>query len=634
MEELIGKKLENYKIISILGKGGMGVVYKAYDTKLERYVAVKMLSSQFFAKERFVERFKREAKNQAKLSHPNIVTVYGFIEYRGYLGIVMEYIEGESLEKLIHRQGRVHLYDALYVMKQVLAGIGYAHSKGFIHRDIKPSNIIFNAEGVAKIMDFGISKSLLDEGFTKTGAKVGTIYYMSPEQIRGGQITHHSDIYSLGCTFYEMITGKPPFDADSEYEVMDSHLHSPPPKLSKALYGIPVQFDAIIEKALNKNPNERHDNCEEFLTELREIDNYIAELQERLSARSKPNKKKNKIFSIAGFSVFLLLMLALSWFAYTQVDSLLKNRGLDNLKKYNIETLFESNDDTGITLSQFSLIETGVDEQLNSIHFANNNDGIAAGDSGTVILTDDGGKNWRAINLNTKTSFYDCYLSNEGIGIIVAQNGSVYYTQNYFINFEIINLSNGNPLFKVDFPDINTGFIVGGNGLIFKTEDKGKSWAPVESRTNELLYDIHFISGSTGYAAGWNGVYLKTTDSGDNWLKMETFSDKYIRDLEFVDEKLGIAVGGGSQIYKTDNGGDSWFEITVSRIGGFQAVKFITNKLVIIPGNRGELLVSKNQGSDWTLMDTRTYLNFTSIANTSNGNIYLAGVNGNILLIQ
>lgn len=163
MEELLGKKIENYKIISILGKGGMGVVYKAYDTKLERYVAIKMLSSQLFSKERFVERFKREAKNQAKLSHPNIVTVFGFIEYQGILGIVMEYIDGESLEKLIYKQGRVHLYDAVYVMKQILAGIGYAHAKGFIHRDIKPSNIIFNAEGVAKIMDFGISKSLFEK---------------------------------------------------------------------------------------------------------------------------------------------------------------------------------------------------------------------------------------------------------------------------------------------------------------------------------------------------------------------------------------------------------------------------------------------------------------------------------------
>ena len=157
MENLIGKMIENYRIVSVLGKGGMGIVYKAFDTKLDRYVAIKMLNSQVVDKERFIERFKREAKNHAKLSHPNIVTVHGFIEYSNLLGIVMEYVEGESLEKVIERQGRFNLYDVIYIIKQLLLGIGYAHSKGFVHRDIKPSNIILNKEGITKIMDFEIT---------------------------------------------------------------------------------------------------------------------------------------------------------------------------------------------------------------------------------------------------------------------------------------------------------------------------------------------------------------------------------------------------------------------------------------------------------------------------------------------
>ena len=178
MDKIIGQKIENYQIISILGKGGMGIVYKAYDVKLDRHVAIKMLNSQMTDKLRFIERFKREAKNQAKLSHPNIVTVYGFIEYEGVLGIVMEYVEGESLEKVIRRQKRLNLFDALYIGTQILSALGYAHSKGFIHRDIKPSNIIFNKEGVAKIMDFGISKSLFEKGMTKNRFKSWDCFFI------------------------------------------------------------------------------------------------------------------------------------------------------------------------------------------------------------------------------------------------------------------------------------------------------------------------------------------------------------------------------------------------------------------------------------------------------------------------
>ena len=155
--------IENYKFISLLGKGGMGVVYKAQDIKLERFVAIKILSSHLIDSPRLIERFKIEAKNQAKLSHPNIVTVYGFIEYKNLLGIVMEYVEGESLDKIVYKNKRLNLGDSVYILKQVLSGIGYAHSRGFIHRDIKPSNIILNTEGVAKIMDFGISKSLFQK---------------------------------------------------------------------------------------------------------------------------------------------------------------------------------------------------------------------------------------------------------------------------------------------------------------------------------------------------------------------------------------------------------------------------------------------------------------------------------------
>lgn len=634
MDELLGKKIENYKIVSVLGKGGMGIVYKAYDTKLERYVAIKMLSSQLFSKERFVERFKREAKNQAKLSHPNIVTVFGFIEYQGILGIVMEYIEGESLEKLIYKQGRVHLYDAVYVMKQILAGIGYAHAKGFIHRDIKPSNIIFNAEGVAKIMDFGISKSLFEKSFTKTGAKIGTIYYMSPEQIKGDELTHHTDIYSLGCTFYEMLVGKPPFDHESEYNVMDSHLKDTPPKVSRAIPGFPQQLDEIIERSLAKDPNQRYQTCEDFIQDLRELDKQIAQMQEKYTSRIKPNPKKMKAYSIVGLSVFIVAMVALVIFAYNQVDALLKSKSLEKLQKYSVEKLFEDEEDVGIKLSQLKWLDTGVNTKLNSIYFSDNNLGIAVGDSGAVLITENGGERWRKIELGTKETFKDGYVSSGGRAVIVSENSRIYRTDDLFITSSRQVVNGDYSLFKVYFIDTQKGFVVGSKGLLLRTEDGGNNWTKEALNTNELLYDLTFTNLSNGYACGWDGVLLRTTDGGTNWNPVEKFTAKYIKDIDFYNDELGIAVGGGDQVFITDDGGDSWDEQTVKQRGGIQSVKFVTDKLVIMPGNRGELIISKNGGESWALLDTKTYMNFTGIHKTSNGNIYITAVNGRILRIE
>ncbi len=634
MEELLGKKIENYKIISILGKGGMGVVYKAYDTKLERYVAIKMLSSQLFSKERFVERFKREAKNQAKLSHPNIVTVFGFIEYQGILGIVMEYIDGESLEKLIYKQGRVHLYDAVYVMKQILAGIGYAHAKGFIHRDIKPSNIIFNAEGVAKIMDFGISKSLFEKSFTKTGAKIGTIYYMSPEQIRGDELTHHTDIYSLGCTFYEMLVGKPPFDHESEYNVMDSHLKETPPKVSKVLPGLPEKLDEILSQSLAKDPALRYQSCEDFIYDLRELDKQIATMQEKYTTRIKPNPKKMKAYSIIGLSVFIIAMIALVIFAYNQVDALLKSRSLENLKKYSIETLFEDDEDVGIKLNQLKWLVTGVNTKLNSVYFADNNLGIAVGDSGVVLLTESGGDNWRQIQLGTQETFKDAYISNSGRAIVIGDNSTIYRSDDFFITSSKQFVNGDYSLFKVTFINPQKGFVVGSKGLLLSTEDGGNSWTKEAMNTNELLYDVTFTNLTEGFVCGWNGTLLKTSNGGSDWFPVEKFTDKYLRDIDFYNNELGIVVGGGNEIYVTDDGGDSWSDVVVKQRGGIQSVKFITEKLIIMPGNRGELIISKDSGESWSLLDTKTYMNFTNIYKTSNGNIFITAVNGRILRIE
>jgi len=628
MENLVGKKIENYEILSQIGKGGMGEVYLAHDLKLDRRVAIKILGSAVVNNSKFIERFKREAKNQAQLSHPNIVTVYGFIEYHNLLGIVMEYVDGESLDRLIYRQKRLHIYDAIYITRQVLAGLGYAHAKGFVHRDIKPSNIILNKEGIAKIVDFGISKSLFDKGVTHTGAKIGTVLYMCPEQILGKDVTHRSDIYALGCTLYEMLVGQPPFYEDSEYNVMEGHLKKKHKKVNEIMPGTSEIIDQIIERALAKDPNERYNDCGEFQQAVHELDKYLAQVESNLFKQTK-RQPKSKTFSIIAFATFILAMLGLSYFVFRQVDALLRSDQLDELKKYSFKSIFDESGEypvfTGITK-----LETGTNFTINSIAFWDERNGFAMGDSGTVLSTSDSGKTWQQINLFNKKNIYDGYFTSSGKSILVGDSSAFFFSTNFMNEFRQITLAENFTLFKIHFIDDLTGFVLGNNGLIMKSLDGGLSWHRINSLTNQLLYDISFVNERKGFVVGWNGTILKTTDRGETWTKLNPPTRKYLKSVDFEGEH-GIIVGGGGEIYKTDDAGENWKLIKVDNISGLQKVKFINEEVAIAIGSKGIFLVSDNRGETWKQLDENIFVNLTNLSLTPQGRVFLAGVNGTIL---
>ncbi|MGH7888980.1 MAG: serine/threonine-protein kinase, partial [Thermodesulfobacteriota bacterium] len=243
-DELIGRTIGNYRISEEIGRGGMGVVYKAVHQTLEKVVAVKAFSSKSSSKMSIdglepVIRFYKEAQTQARLDHPNIISVQDFLKFGDNYFIIMEYVHGESLGKILSRHGAFEPNIAISIFKQILDGIRYAHSKGVIHRDIKPSNFILTPNYV-KITDFGVSQLTGDAKLTTTGAVIGTPKYMSPEQILGNNTDHRSDIDSLGITFYEMLTGSVPFnsDNDSDFEIKRGHVELPPPPLSLIKPGI------------------------------------------------------------------------------------------------------------------------------------------------------------------------------------------------------------------------------------------------------------------------------------------------------------------------------------------------------------------------------------------------------------
>jgi len=263
--------ISDYRIIKKLGEGGMGTVYLAEDTMLERKVALKILNPVLTKESHFTERFRHEAKVQASLIHPNIVTLYNyFCDGENYC-MVMEYAEGVTLKHLISGTGPMREQRAVWILNQMLEAVGFAHKKGIIHRDIKPSNILISKDDSVKILDFGIAKILQDKGLTKTGTKMGTVYYMSPEQIKAiKDIDHRTDIYSLGITLYEMLSGRVPFnvDTDSDFEIMNeivsSDLKDPReyyPHISN--WVVDVLYDSV-----NKDRNKRIQNADEFRNRL------------------------------------------------------------------------------------------------------------------------------------------------------------------------------------------------------------------------------------------------------------------------------------------------------------------------------------------------------------------------------
>lgn len=261
---MIGEQVGNFRIIEKLGEGGMGIVYKGIDVDLDRPVAIKMLSPELSRNPEIVERFRTEARAQANLNHVNLATLYAFLVHEGNAFIAMEFVEGENFEQLLRRRGPLPVEDAIPWFRQALLGVGAAHRMGIVHRDIKPTNLMLNRQGIVKVMDFGIAKVVGARGNTRTGMQLGTPAYMSPEQIQGRTIDVRTDIYALGITLYQMLSGHLPFEEGSDFEIMRHQVSTPPPPMIDLHPYAPVQFQNVVTKAIAKNPEDRYRSVEEF----------------------------------------------------------------------------------------------------------------------------------------------------------------------------------------------------------------------------------------------------------------------------------------------------------------------------------------------------------------------------------
>jgi serine/threonine-protein kinase len=288
-----------YELEELVGTGGMSSVYRAHDRLLERNVALKVLHEQFTGKGDHVERFRREARAVAQLSHPNIVTVIDRGEQDSRQFIVFEYIPGENLKELVERTGPLPEREAIRLALQVARALAFAHAQGLVHRDVKPQNVLLTEEGRPKVTDFGIARSLdVGRGLTQTGTVMGTSDYIAPEQARGAHADELSDVYSLGAVLYELLAGEVPFPGDNFVAVAMRHINDPPPSVRQRRPDVSARLDAAVRRAMAKNPGDRFRSMEELAAELQgclaELDGSGVSPSDRTMVVSPPSRRERR----------------------------------------------------------------------------------------------------------------------------------------------------------------------------------------------------------------------------------------------------------------------------------------------------------------------------------------------------
>ncbi len=330
MDQLIGKEIDNYKILEVIGRGGMGVVFKAMDMNLEKIVALKMIDPFLARDENFLQRFKTEARALARLENQNIVGVHALRETSYGLFMVMEYVSAKTISEWMRDKGRFSVIETIAIGKQIINAIGHAHKVGVIHRDIKPNNILLGEDGTIKVMDFGLAKVVQEQGsqITVTHAAAGTLYYMSPEQVKGlKNVDKRSDIYSIGMTLYEMLAGRTPFEkGESEFVIQKQIVEGRIPSPAKYNPLIPKELVKFILKCIDKDHEKRFQNTNEMLKALTDIqvEDEVEEEKTRIVTRyedtrppDKPVKPDRKKLYLAGSGFAALIVIALFIYLFT-----------------------------------------------------------------------------------------------------------------------------------------------------------------------------------------------------------------------------------------------------------------------------------------------------------------------------
>jgi serine/threonine-protein kinase len=617
---MIGTQIQNYRIIAELGEGGMGKVYKAFDTKLERFVAIKFLSPHLIKDQLFLERFRTEGKNHAKLSHPNIVMVYGFIEYKELVGLIIEYVDGFTVERLIEKYKRLNLIYSLKVIRQILLALEYAHSKGLIHRDIKPSNIIIDNTGIAKLMDFGISKSINSKiDLTRSGRNVGTILYMSPEQINNQPSTTKTDLYSLAITLYEMIGGVPPYIYDNEFKIYEAHLKGIPNKLSARLTDIPPEVDELILSAMNKSTVVNFSTASEFRKAVEDLIFSLPVKINQITTYSNEDKKTGKRI---GRGILVPLFLAVSLIAFASLSYLFVENYLPKDEVKSSERSINFNSLRPNSKSEWQKIE--VSEASNLIDLTLLDDKIYLIDDNSQIFVVDGDSNVQSIDNSLLKSISKMIRYNDKL-ILLSREGKIYITDSSLKLLNDYVIGNDAVLSADAFQD--KIIFCGANGIagiINLNSNKVNLFNRIQ---NTDCLDITFLNETNYLVVGMDGTVFRTDDGGRSW-KSKKLSNNYLKKIaKHPHKNLILLAGAGGIIYSSEDKGENWSAIQLNVVSPVNDFLFYDLKNYYAVNSAGDFIYTNDGGLTWNIKKTEYYLSLNRIT-TDGKNLFIIGNNG------
>ncbi len=534
-----GSKInDRYQIIKTLGEGGMANVYLAYDTILNRNVAVKILRGEFENDEKFIRRFQREALSASNLSHPNIVEMYDFGEDQGQNYIVMEYVDGKTLKQLIKKRGHLTITEVVDIMLQLSDGMAHAHDSYIIHRDIKPQNIMILENGMIKITDFGIAMAINASQLTQTNSVMGSVHYLPPEQANGNGATIRSDIYSMGILMYELLTGEIPYKGDNPVEIALKHIKEPLPSVRSVVPSLPQSIENIILKATAKNPKNRYNDAREMhddiktaldisresepkylykyseteLDETRVLDDTLKEIKDKAKNEEakyaknleklerEENKKQNKLLILL-VSIFAGLIVITA-----SIILLLPNlMSKKNIEIPDVSTLSEIEASNILTKKGFTINETikyiGSDEIEKGYVVKTSPDigkivkegsmitlYISSGEE-TFEIEDYSGKNYIEVKTILET-MYECNIILEYITVDEKDN----YKEDTVVKTSPVpqsKVKKGStitlylPEVQKKYPDFTKGYTVGGVETFCKENEVTLVYKYVEDKTKE-----------------------------------------------------------------------------------------------------------------------------------------------------
>jgi YVTN family beta-propeller protein len=561
IDPLIGAELAGYRVEALVGRGGMGVVYRVHDARLKRNVALKLVAPEVAQDAALRDRLLRESELAASLDHPNVIPIYEAGTAEGRLFLAMRFVDGEDLRGLLARDAPLAPERAVAICGQVAEALDAAHSRGLVHKDVKPSNVLLDGNEHVYLADFGLTRELAEQGAAGVGRSVGTPAYSPPEQIRGDAVTASADVYALGCVLFECLTGEPPFAGERDLALLFAHLEQQPPNASARNPSLPPSIDPVLTRALAKDPDERHTSCRELVEEAREV----------LGLRAVPVRSRLSLaLVVAGLLLALLAALVALLLAWRDdgparpSTSPTAAPGVDALQRIDpgtneiVATFRLASDPTGLAVGEQAVWVISLDDnRVAKIDPATNGVAATGSSPGPDAIAVGGGSVW-VLNGSTiseldpaTASHVGQVLLDDGGELIAYGSEAVWVASSLTGVLTRVNPRSGTSVAALDLADqigLLEQLAVGEGAVWVSTSDvlaDDYGLLRIDPRTNREAGRTRLRGGAAGVATGEGAVWVANTLS-DTVSQIEPATRRVVRTLPVGDGPIGVAAGEGA----------------------------------------------------------------------------------------